>query len=92
MSKPRFVAMPTVRIDTSDREAMAELFRNAQRPFHNSPESRLIDAYQQLEYLWSTTGSCPCGARMESPNTHPHVTGCPTGRAVAFLSEAKESK
>lgn len=45
----------------------------------------LIDlqaAYQQLAYLWETTGSCPCGARRESPRTHPHVGGCPTAKAV----------
>lgn len=44
-----------------------------------------VDAYQQLEYLWETTHSCPCGARPESPNTHPHVTGCPTGKAVELF-------
>ena len=26
---------------------------------------------------------CNCGARAESPNTHPHVSGCPTGKALA---------
>lgn len=25
---------------------------------------------------------CPCGARPESPNTHPHVFGCPVGNAL----------
>jgi hypothetical protein len=25
---------------------------------------------------------CPCGARPESLNTHPHVTGCPVGNAL----------
>lgn len=25
---------------------------------------------------------CPCGARPESPNTHPHTIGCPVGRAM----------
>lgn len=25
---------------------------------------------------------CPCGARPESPNTHPHVGGCPVERAL----------
>jgi hypothetical protein len=42
----------------------------------------LQSAYQQLAYLWETTHSCPCGARKESPNTHPHVMGCPTAVAV----------
>lgn len=26
--------------------------------------------------------SCPCGARPESPATHPHVIGCPVGTAL----------
>ena len=26
---------------------------------------------------------CNCGARAESPKTHPHVSGCPTGFAMA---------
>ena len=26
---------------------------------------------------------CNCGAREESPNTHPHVLLCPTGQAMA---------
>lgn len=26
---------------------------------------------------------CPCGARPESPRTHPHVDGCPVGEAIA---------
>ena len=26
---------------------------------------------------------CNCGARAESPNTHPHVSGCPTGKALS---------
>jgi hypothetical protein len=50
----------------------------------------LLDAYQQLAYLWNTTGSCPCGARLESPNTHSHVTGCPTGKAAEMFPD--ESK
>lgn len=26
--------------------------------------------------------TCPCGARPESPSTHPHVTSCPVGFAL----------
>jgi len=42
-------------------------------------------SYQQLAYLWESTGSCPCGARKESPSTHPHVISCPTAKAVLFM-------
>jgi len=36
----------------------------------------LTDALRQVER------SCPCGARPESFETHPHVTGCPVGVAL----------
>jgi hypothetical protein len=39
-------------------------------------------AQQQLAYLWNDTGSCPCGARRESPQTHPHIIGCPTAAVL----------
>lgn len=55
-------------------------------------QSDLMEAYKQLEYLWATTHSCPCGARPESPNTHPHVIGCPTEKAVMMLAAMKESE
>ncbi len=28
---------------------------------------------------------CPCGARPESPNTHPHVMKCPTAKLLKLL-------
>ena len=28
---------------------------------------------------------CPCGARPESPRTHPHVTGCPVYKLLRVL-------
>jgi hypothetical protein len=33
---------------------------------------------------------CPCGARPESLNTHPHVLGCPVEELKRRLSDAKE--
>lgn len=51
-----------------------------------------LDAYQQLQYLWETTGSCPCGARRESPNTHSHVTACPTAKAVELFAALDAAK
>lgn len=44
--------------------------------------TRLGEAQVQLAYLWNQTGSCPCGARVESPDTHPHVVGCATDEAL----------
>lgn len=43
----------------------------------------LADSQQQLRYWWQTEHSCPCGARPESPKTHPHVGGCPTAKAFS---------
>lgn len=37
---------------------------------------RLRDALLEIER------HCPCGARPESPDTHPHVIGCPVARAL----------
>lgn len=42
----------------------------------------LIDAEGQLRWFWQTYHACACGARAESPDTHPHVVGCPTASAV----------
>lgn len=50
---------------------------------------RLIAAYMQLECVWQATGRCPCGARGESPGTHPHVAGCPTAAALKQIAEAQ---
>lgn len=33
---------------------------------------------------------CPCGARPESPNTHPHVGGCPVAEALWVLNDKAE--
>lgn len=52
----------------------------------------LMEAYKQLEYLWVTTHSCPCGARPESPQSHPHVIGCPTEKAVRMFAAMNESE
>lgn len=47
---------------------------------------RAADEIEQLRkalrYYWEETHSCPCGARRKSPVTHPHVPGCPVGRAL----------
>lgn len=48
----------------------------ASRSEHRAEAVRLREALLEVER------TCPCGARPESPNTHPHVTGCPVGRAL----------
>lgn len=30
---------------------------------------------------------CPCGARPESPKTHPHVWGCPVAKALLLVNK-----
>jgi len=49
---------------------------------------QLYQAYHQLAYWWELRHSCPCGARAESRDTHPHVPLCPTEDAIIFLREA----
>jgi hypothetical protein len=39
----------------------------------NKLRQALVDSVQQLEYV---ERNCPCGARPESLDTHPHVDGC----------------
>ena len=38
-----------------------------------------------LECLEEIEQHCPCGARPESPDTHPHVLGCPVERALILV-------
>jgi len=40
---------------------------------------------QVLELLKEIEQHCPCGARPETPNTHPHVSGCPVSKAIRLL-------
>ena len=73
------------------RARVERLFRCAHPVFGAIAErGDLIQAGQQLLYWWETRHSCPCGARPESPDTHPHVPGCPTERAIIRQQEASE--
>ena len=47
----------------------------------------LSAADRQLVYWWDTRHTCPCGARPESPDTHPHAPACPTARALQEASD-----
>ena len=40
-------------------------------------------APDMLAALKHAENHCPCGARPESPHTHPHVISCPIGDAIA---------
>lgn len=46
-----------------------------------SLKSEIAGIYQQLAWYWFTYGTCACGARSESLDTHPHTIGCPTEEA-----------
>jgi hypothetical protein len=79
--------------DNSDEQFVIALIHDARLAHdllaeHNAIRYKLMDAYRQLEYWWQTEHSCPCGARPESPNTHPHVGGCPTAAALRWAEEA----
>lgn len=43
---------------------------------------------QIVGYLREIEQHCPCGARPESPTTHPHVGGCPVDAALRAAAEA----
>ena len=70
----------------------------------NTPEEeldcleRLIDAeitilLPLMELVREIEEHCPCGARPESLDTHPHVGGCPVAQLAAILSPiARESR
>lgn len=59
---------------------------NGQMESHEEEQAnaRLIAAAPDLlAALKHAEKFCPCGARPESPHTHPHVIGCPVGAAIA---------
>lgn len=44
-----------------------------------------------LEHFWSHT-TCPCGARKDHLDTHPHVMGCPVGAVLGgTIADAYEA-
>lgn len=43
-------------------------------------KATLLSALKEVER------HCPCGARPETPKTHPHVSGCPVGYALESLT------
>lgn len=46
----------------------------------------LADALARVREALREIRSCPCGARRESPSTHPHVSGCPIAKAITLAS------
>ena len=50
------------------------------------PNETLIDLLGQIEM------HCPCGARPESLNTHPHVSGCPVERSIIAARQLELSR
>lgn len=57
----------------------AESDDHASRMSELQRENALLRA--ALDHYWQYT-VCPCGARRESPRTHPHAAGCPVGKAL----------
>lgn len=54
---------------------------------HDSVHRRLWQLLKDVEV------HCACGARVESLDTHPHVSGCPVDQALALIaSELKYEK
>lgn len=54
----------------------------------------MLEAFERVHFeikglVEQVAESCPCGARPESPGTHPHVTGCPVAQLVFLLGAKK---
>lgn len=49
-------------------------------PSKPSRDERLLTLLRQIE------ANCPCGARPESPTTHPHALNCPVDLAIVILT------
>ena len=49
-------------------------------------------AKEALDHLIALEVHCPCGARPESLNTHPHVGGCELDKAIRKLRVALEGE
>lgn len=50
---------------------------------------RLTMIIQDMAHeLLAVENHCPCGARPESLDTHPHVTGCPVAKALDIWERA----
>ncbi len=43
------------------------------------------DSRRALDLALAIERHCPCGARPESPNTHPHVLGCEVAELIQAL-------
>lgn len=51
--------------------------------------AKLSLANWHLYKTWEQTGTCLCGARKESPDTHPHTSSCPTADAIREWHETE---
>jgi hypothetical protein len=65
-------------------DAFAQILECRAKELSAAPE--LLAALKEVER------HCPCGARPESPRTHPHVGGCPVGEAIAKYADTTDEK
>lgn len=55
----------------------------------DAENARLKEALEKaLAFGIETAQHCPCGARPESLDTHPHVVSCPVEKLIATLNKA----
>lgn len=76
--EPKDFANSMVRIEIRQDIKIADLYR--------STFTSLENLLKQIEH------HCPCGARPESPRTHPHVLGCPVEEALIILKHTKDAE
>lgn len=58
---------------------LEQVVANIIREEHSAQLKRVMNCLKEIE------NHCPCGARPESLNTHPHVGGCPVEHAIMII-------
>jgi hypothetical protein len=71
----------TLAICTADQRYITENVRAL--PNQDANAFLIVAAPEMYDALKTIERHCPCGARPETPRTHPHVGGCPVGDALA---------
>lgn len=75
-----------VEMQLQDRETGSRYTVTIGKPGGRTPHQLRKQAEAAVLHFWDNGVQCPCGARPESPDTHPHNTGCPVGIALAQMA------
>lgn len=70
----------------ADADVLLREDRNKMRAAEADLTALRASGQALVEQLLQIERHCPCGARPESPHTHPHVGGCPVSEALALAA------